>query len=243
MFAGGLALLYTLAVQFGIEALRPAKGALRQGVIIDLHDRIAALRAGASAGSGDVRDASVRALQRRFMVDAAQAARVRGVALALYRDMAGPEPGPGPGEGQRELGWACDLHEIGMMVSHHDHHRHSAYLLSHVDAPGFSQSQQRRLADLVLGQRGGLRKIDAALSQRDFALLVLALRLAVIKCHTRGSVDDRALQLACSERVVRLRFSRDWATAHPRTLYLLQQDVQAWARSGVLELVLEGPDG
>ena len=243
VFAGGLALLYTLAVQFGIEALRPAKGALRQGVIIDLHDRIAALRAGASAGSGDVRDASVRALQRRFMVDAAQAARVRGVALALYRDMAEPEPGPGPGEGQRELGWACDLHEIGMMVSHHDHHRHSAYLLSHVDAPGFSQSQQRRLADLVLGQRGGLRKIDAALSQRDFALLVLALRLAVIKCHTRGSVDDRALQLACSERVVRLRFSRDWATAHPRTLYLLQQDVQAWARSGVLELVLEGPDG
>ena len=109
-------------------------------------------------------------------------------------------------------------------------------------APGFSQSQQRRLADLVLGQRGGLRKIEAALTQRDFALQVLALRLAVIKCHARGSVDDHALQLERSERGVRLRFSRDRAAAHLRTLYLLQQDAQAWARSGVLEMVLDGPD-
>ena len=57
-----------------------------------------------------------------------------------------------------------------MMVSHHDHHRHSAYLLAHVDAPGFSQSQQRHLAALVLGQRGGLRKVEATLAQDGCAL-------------------------------------------------------------------------
>ena len=48
-----------------------------------------------------------------------------------------------------------------MMVSHHDHHRHSAYLVANVDAAGFSQSQQRRIGELVLGQRGGLRKLEA----------------------------------------------------------------------------------
>ena len=41
------------------------------------------------------------------------------------------------GESIRELAWAAQLHEIGMMVSHHDHHRHSSYLLGHVDAAGF----------------------------------------------------------------------------------------------------------
>ena len=244
VFAGGLALLYTLVAQFGIQALQPARGALRQGVIIDLHERHAALRTpgrGAGGAGGDMRDASVRLLQSRFGVDRAQAQRVRRVALALYRAVAqGDAEGP-PGESERELGWACDLHEMGMMVSHHDHHRHSAYLLGHADAAGFSQSQQRYLAAMVLGQRGGLRKIEAALAQRSFALQVLALRLAVIKCHARGKVDAHALRLEALPPGLRLRFTPEWAATHPRTLYLLQQEVEAWSRSGVLALALEAP--
>ena len=244
VFAGGLALLYTLAAQFGIPALQPARGALRQGVIIDLHERHSALRTpGRPERSGDVRDASVRGLQRRFMADTAQAARVRRVALALYVGVAQVDRAEADvhGESDRELGWACDLHELGMMVSHHDHHRHSAYLLGHADAAGFSQSQQRRLAAMVLGQRGGLRKIETELAQNTFALQVLALRLAVIKCHARGKVDSSALKLQRDAKSLRLAFSPEWAASHPRTLYLLQQEAEAWARSGVLELALAAP--
>lgn len=245
VIAGGLALLYTLAANFGIETLQPAKGALRQGVIIDLHARHAALREpqrrkGQAAGDGDIRSASVRELQRRFTADTAQAERVRSVASALYRGVADQHNDlAAADEAQRELGWAADLHEIGMVVSHHDHHRHSAYLLAHVDAAGFSQSQLRHLATLVLGQRGGLRKIETALTQQRVALQVLALRLAVIKCHARGVVDSQALQLERCERGVRLHYGSAWAAAHPRTLYLLQQEAQTWSRSGVLELVLD----
>jgi exopolyphosphatase/guanosine-5'-triphosphate,3'-diphosphate pyrophosphatase len=252
VLAGGLALLYTLAAQFGIRALQPARGALRQGVIIDLHERHAALRAPGraargGAASGDIRDATVHNLQRRFSVDTAQAARVRRVAMALYDGVARTDKvsdsadGSIHSESDRELGWACDLHELGMMVSHHDHHRHSAYLLGHVDAAGFSQSQQWRLAAMVLGQRGGLRKIEAELKERAFALQVLALRLAVVKCHARGRVDGRALRLENGPHGMQLRFTPEWAATHPRTLYLLQQEAQAWARSGVLELALEAP--
>jgi exopolyphosphatase/guanosine-5'-triphosphate,3'-diphosphate pyrophosphatase len=94
--------------------------------------------------------------------------------------------------------WACALHEVGMMVSHHDHHRHSAYVLAHVDAPGFSQSQQRRLGELVLAQRGGLRKVEASLRRKTFAWQVLCLRLAIIACHARGDVDPT--RCACAQR-------------------------------------------
>jgi exopolyphosphatase/guanosine-5'-triphosphate,3'-diphosphate pyrophosphatase len=242
VLAGGIALLYTLVAQFGIRALQPARGALRQGVIIDLHERHAARRSpGRVTHGGDIRDATVRELQRRFAVDAAQAGRVRRVAMALYGDVAGSDDidASPQSENDRELGWACDLHELGMMVSHHDHHRHSAYLLGHVDAAGFSQSQQWQLAAMVLGQRGGLRKIEAELKQRAFALQVLALRLAVIKCHARGRVDGQALKLEGGAPGLRLRFTSGWATTHPRTLYLLQQEAAAWARSGVLELSLD----
>jgi exopolyphosphatase/guanosine-5'-triphosphate,3'-diphosphate pyrophosphatase len=228
---GGLAILYTLAAHFDIDELMPAKGALRQGVLIDLHERLEALQ---RARPGDMRDASVAELQRRFSVDTVQARRVGAVALALF-DGAMPDADV---EVRRELAWACALHEIGLMVSHHDHHRHSAYLLSHVDAPGFSQSQQRRIGDLVLGQRGGLRKVEPQLASETFAWQVMCLRLAVIKCHARGEPDLQALALRAQGREARLRFSRQWADERPRTLFLLQEEVAVWARNGSLRLEL-----
>jgi exopolyphosphatase / guanosine-5'-triphosphate,3'-diphosphate pyrophosphatase len=239
VIAGGLALLYTFAAQFGITRLVPAKGALRQGVIVELHERLAAQRDGATAmPGGDRRDASVRDLQRRFEVDRAQAARVRAVALALYRGVQ-----PDDSEGARELGWAADLHEMGLMVSHHDHHRHSAYLLGNVDAEAFSQTQQRRLATIVLGQRGGLRKIEAALAEPRLALQVLALRIAAIKCHARvAEVRADALALSIDGKTARLVFSEAWADARPRTLYLLQEETAQWERVDALRLVLERGD-
>ena len=228
---GGLAILYTLATHFGINELWPAKGALRQGVIIDLHERIEAVQ---RAQPGDMRDASVTELQRRFDVDEGQAGRAAAVALTLF-DAALPDPDP---ETRRELAWACALYELGLMVSHHDHHRHSAYLLAHVDAPGFSQSQQRRIADLVLGQRGGLRKLEPQLASEIFAWQVMCLRLAAIKCHARGEVSTSALGLSSRGRDALLSFSPRWADTHPRTLYLLQEEAAVWARSGPLRLVL-----
>jgi exopolyphosphatase / guanosine-5'-triphosphate,3'-diphosphate pyrophosphatase len=239
VIAGGLALLYTFAAQFGIERLLPAKGALRQGVIVELHQRLAAQRQGNGAvARGDKRDATVRDIQRRFGADTAQAARVRSVALALYRELA-----PDDADGARELGWAADLHEIGLAISHHDHHRHSAYLVGHLDAPAFSQTEQRQLAAIVLGQRGGLRKLEAPLGDKRFARQVLALRVAFIKCHARAAVDAQALQLrADGKDRARLSFSAEWAAAHPRTLYLLEQEVEAWSKSGAYGLTLRSAD-
>ena len=232
VLAGGLAILYTLATHFGIQRLLPARGALRQGVIIDLRERLEALR---HAHPEDVRDETVRELQQRFAVAADQALRVRTLAQSLYDAVA---DGDAHAESRRELGWACDLHEIGQMVSHHDHHRHSAYLVANVDAAGFSQSQQRRVSELVLGQRGGLRKLEPALSNPAFAWQTLCLRLAVIKCHARGAIDTHALRLKREQDRALLSYGRDWAEAHPRTLHLLQEEADAWARQGELRLIL-----
>ena len=235
VLAGGLAILYTLMVQFRIPEIQPSRAALRQGVIYDLHQR-RKVRHGMEPG--DVRDATVKQLQRRFEVDVPQARRVRQIALSIQESLI-PNVAD---EDSRELGWACDLHEIGMMVSHHDHHRHSAYLLSHADAAGFSQSQQRRISDLVLGQRGGLRKVEHAFARRQFALQLLCLRLAALCCHGRHAASK-----------VRLKVRRDrggeielgWALppadrrltpAELRTQHLLREEVAIWARSGLLRL-------
>ena len=244
---GGLAILSTLAAQFGIATMQPAKGALRQGVIVELHQRLqggaggangpdgtngnerangSAATAAAGAG-GDMRHGAVAELQRRFRCDTAQAARVAATALALF-DAVQPAAAA---ETRRELAWACALHELGLMVSHHDHHRHSAYLVAHADAAGFSQNQQRRMADLVLAQRGGLRKVDAQLASEVFAWQVLCLRLAVIEHHARDA-QAPALSLRAKARQATLRWPAGWPDAHPRTLYLLREEAAAWARLG-----------
>jgi exopolyphosphatase/guanosine-5'-triphosphate,3'-diphosphate pyrophosphatase len=236
VIGGGLSILYTLATHFGIEALLPARGALRQGVIFDLDERLNAIdRDGAGASSHDIRDASVIELQRRFEVDTTQAARVTAVADALYAGVSG-----GDATLAHELRWACALHEIGMMISHHDHHRHSAYVVGHADAAGFSQSQQRRLADLVLAQRGGLKKVDTQLSQETFAWQALCLRLAIIKCHARSEVDTATLDLQRNGSQALLSFPPHWSDAHPRTAFLLQEEVAAWERSNALRLQIRG---
>lgn len=226
---GGLCILYTLLTQFGIEELLPAKGALRQGVIFDLLER-----SDPQAGTPEMRSASVLELQRRFGVDTEQAERVRKLADRLHLQL---DTDCAP-ELQRELGWAAALHEIGMMVSHHDHHRHSAYLVGHVDAAGFSQNQLRRLGDLVLGQRGGLRKLEAQLADESLLWQVMSLRLALILCHARTSVNARALRLTRTGRKVSLDYPKEWAAEQPRTLFLLQEEAIAWQRSGCAELRL-----
>jgi exopolyphosphatase / guanosine-5'-triphosphate,3'-diphosphate pyrophosphatase len=233
VIGGGVAILYTLVTHFHIGALQPARGALRQGVIFDLDERLHTLQHPAKGVTpSDMRDASVLELQRRFEIDTAQAARVAAVAHGLFTS-ASPKA---DSQLQRELGWACALHEIGMMVSHHDHHRHSAYLLNHVDAAGFSQSQQRRLAELVLAQRGGLRKVESQLEQTGFAWQVLCLRLALIECHSRDAIEASGMRLQCHHDDAVLAVPKAWHDTHPRTLFLLKEEVDVWERSGILNL-------
>ena len=167
--------------------------------------------------------------------DTQQALRVSRVAERLYADV---QPRAGA-EARRELLWAAALHEIGMMISHHDHHRHSAYLLAHADAAGFSQSQMRRVSELVLGQRGGLRKVENGLTRDDFVWQLLCLRLGVIGCHARADVDSDAIRLSRQgAAAAELAFEPGWGEAHPRTRHLLAEEIAQWERGGPLKIAL-----
>jgi exopolyphosphatase/guanosine-5'-triphosphate,3'-diphosphate pyrophosphatase len=81
VIAGGLAILYTLA---STSASPSCAGARRAAPGRDLRPRRALPGADAAAEGHDIRDASVRDLQRRFVVDVEQAERVRAVAEALH---------------------------------------------------------------------------------------------------------------------------------------------------------------
>jgi exopolyphosphatase/guanosine-5'-triphosphate,3'-diphosphate pyrophosphatase len=176
----------------------------------------------------DLRDATVERLQDRFGVDRAQARRVGSIAqqaLAQLNEEADPDLA-------QQLGWAAALHEVGFAISHNDYHKHGAYLAQHADLAGFSTSDQQRIALLILGQRGNLKKLAGALDAPDVLAKIVSLRLAVLLCHARRDVELPAWSLRSTRGVIELGLDGDWLSHHPLTEHLLQEEAAQWEKAG-----------
>src|SRR3970282_644184 len=135
----------------------------------------------------DMREATVAQFARRYHVDAAQSERVKALALKIYDALSpGVEREDAADRQLRE--WAARLAEIGLSIAHAQYHKHSAYVLSNADMPGFSRMEQQRLARVVLAHRGTPVKVqDLGLEGGDWAL-VCALRLASLLLRRRTDV-------------------------------------------------------
>jgi len=207
----GLAILTAIFDTLGIAQMRYSDGALREGVLYDLIGR---------SSHEDVRARTIDALSRRFRVDRPQARRVERTVLALHDQVVERWALHDP-RCRRWLGWAAQLHEIGLAVSHSQFHRHGAYLVRNVDLPGFTQQTQQMLALLVRGHR---RRFPAA---DDFAVLrgqgdvarrlVLLLRLAVLLNHGRAAHEVPRLRIEVDGPAILLRFPPRWLADHPLT--------------------------
>jgi exopolyphosphatase/guanosine-5'-triphosphate,3'-diphosphate pyrophosphatase len=124
------------------------------------------------------------------------------------------------------------LHEIGTQISHSDYHKHGAYILDNCDAPGFALNEMHALGLMVLGQRGKLRKLEAALDDETFVMQLLALRLALILCHARRDPERKALILSNrNPRTFVIACPPEWAASYPQSAHLLREEVLAWQKT------------
>ncbi|MFP8778258.1 exopolyphosphatase [Hydrogenophaga sp. RWCD_12] len=220
VIGGGVSVLRAVFDLFGIREMLPAQGALRHGALYDLIER--------DTGEGDVRERTVRWLSERFSVDAAQAQRVSAVATGLFAQVAA---GAANERFSQKLAWAARLHEIGTHISHERAYHHGAYILDNVDAPGFSFPELHRMSQLVLGQRGKLRKLEVELADELFAKQLLCLRLAVILCHARRAPEHEPLKLSYKTGAFRLVTPEGWSRKFPQSAWLLGEELLAWQKS------------
>ncbi len=225
VLVGGIAALSAVFETFGIQEMRPAKGALRAGLLYDLLGR---------RERHDVRDATVLRWQKRYGSDLALAGRVGATARSFFEVLC---PGA-PDDAGRVLRFACQLHEIGLAVSHSEYHKHSAYLVRNGDLAGFSTSDQERIAELVLGQRGNLRKIIEMLYDPVRASRLLALRLAILFHHARRPLHLPRWSLRV-DRGFEFGIERQWIARRPLTRHLLEEEAQQWARVGIAFTIRE----
>ena len=230
IIGGGVSVMRAVFRLLGIESMEMASGGLRHGLICDL--------LGNTGFTGDLRVSSVSRLARKFGIDTAHGQRVGKVASLLFSQLSAmpnlAEEHSAHGRLVRKLHWAAELHEIGSHISHSDYHKHGAYILDNADAMGFSLSEMHRLSLLVLGHRGKLRKLEAALDDDDLMGQLLSLRLAVILCHARRDPDLSGMTLTrvgSASWQIRLSCRSEWAEAFPQSAHLLREEVSAWEKT------------
>jgi exopolyphosphatase/guanosine-5'-triphosphate,3'-diphosphate pyrophosphatase len=159
------------------------------------------------------------------------------VACSLHRQLLGTAGKPTDTAYERDLRklhWAGELHEIGSRISHSDYHKHGAYILDNADAMGFSLPEMHRLSLLVLGQRGKLRKLEAALDDVELIAQLICLRLAIILCHARRDPDLQGMALRPLEPrsgSIHLGCREDWSARYPQSAHLLREEVLAWEKT------------
>ncbi len=225
--AAGTAILSGLFRSFRLAEMTASTGALREGVLHDLVGRIE---------REDVRDRTIRILQDRYGVDRRFAGRVERAALRLFDGVA-EHWGIDAAAGRQFLGWAAQIHEIGLSVSHSGHHRHGCYIVRNSDLPGFSRDDQEFLAALILGHRRKLRadrmegvisaeRVDAAV--RLCVCLRLARRLNRVR-RARRLPRYRLRVVGGDPRRLRLELPAEWLAEHPLTRADLEDE--AWLLS------------
>jgi len=223
VIAGGFAIMAGLFAELGIEQMDVAETAMREGILYDLLGRF---------HKQDMREVTVDEFTRRYHIDSQQAARVKQVAVKLLA-----AAGMGTENDERFLDWAARLHEIGLSVSHGGYHRHSGYILGNADMPGFSRSDQARLALLARAQRGALIKLPesgadvVALSDND-RLLVWLLRQAVILCRNRADPRLPEVKVEANGKRFRLILPEGWLERRPLTRRALEEEAAHWHAVG-----------
>lgn len=220
VIAGGLAVLLAVYKTLGIETMRPASGALRVGLLYDLLGRVS---------DKDTRDITVESMMSAAQIDREQAVRVADITEKLYTAL---RPSASPDD-LKYVRWGALLHEVGMNISSSRYHRHSWYVVSNADMPGFGRQDQDIMATFVLSQRGNLKKIEDALDTIITCEAAFALRLAVIFAHARRPVELPVMTfIRKGPRELVVKLDGVWLNAHPLTDVLLKDESVAWAKIG-----------
>lgn len=207
VFLGGVIVLLSVFESLHIGEMMAAEWALREGLLFDLKGRLE---------NHDIRQGSVDALASRFHVNLEKAKVVEATALRLLEQVADAWDLNNQ-EAAKLLGWAARLYSVGLDIAHNDYHKHSAYVVQHVDLAGCSRVEQTHLAALVLAHRKRFPLKQFPPGNDDLVHLAILLRMAVIFHRGKKSEGLPPMRLTVNKRKIKLAISTTWLEQHPLT--------------------------
>ena len=179
----GVLVLRVLMECIGATQVRVSDKAVREGVIYDfIQQHYEGLKAEQEIPS--VRRRQVLLLARRYQYPKVHSHHTAKLALSLFDQT---KPLHGMGEVEREwLEYAALLHDIGHHIQESQHHKHSYYLITHADLPGFSLDEIRIIANVARYHRRGVPKVK----HQGFKLLNAGQRKVVLRLSAILRIAD-----------------------------------------------------
>jgi len=230
VFGGGLAILLALFELFDIREMSVSDIALREGVLYDLVGR---------SSAEDIRDVTVSAMLKKWSTDSEHGSNVRQTALAIYQQISSAWDIQNH-LFESSLGWAAQLHEVGLQISHDGYQKHGAYLIANADMAGFARRDQILLAALIMGHR---RKFPLRQFEELPSILVTPakrvaaiLRLSSLLHRGRSSNIPKSIQAAVKGQQLSVEFEQGWLADNPLTEADLYQE-QSWLKTIGIKLV------
>lgn len=234
VFPSGLSILLAIFQELNIESMMLAGGALREGLVYGmLHLPV----------DKDIRSRTLRNLQRRYLLDIEQGERVNQLAANFCLQTA--NQWPLDTRCRELLQAACLLHEIGLSVDFKQAPQHAAYLVRHLDLPGFTPAQKKLLATLLQNQCNAL---DLSLLSQQNAVpaemaqhLCRILRLAIIFASRRRDDTLPAVRLRANQQELHVILPHGWLGQHPLGAEALEQESH-WQGNAHWPLLLDEQD-
>jgi len=151
----GVVVLRALMEQLGMKMVRISDKAIREGVIYDfIHEQYEGLKA--EQEIPQVRRRQVLMLARRYQYHKVHAHHTAKLALSLFDQTRSLHQ---LDDKEREwLEYAALLHDIGHHIRENKHHKHTYYLVTHADLPGFSSDEIAVMANVARYHRRGSPK-------------------------------------------------------------------------------------
>jgi len=141
----GTLLLHSIVEQLHIPSLVFSDYALREGIILDTMEHHGSEKS--ADHLPNIREASVRHLAETFHYEKEHARHVMKLAGQIFDQTMALHK---LGAREREfLDAAALLHEIGLYLSHAQHHRHSYYLIRNSELLGFTENEKEIIANVA----------------------------------------------------------------------------------------------
>jgi len=160
LIVAGAVLVDVVLRRLKATRLRACTWALREGLLQDYINRHAK-GIEESARIADVKRRSVVRLMRRFGSTPAHSEQVARLSLRLFDQLRGRLRLRAEARGWLEA--AALLHDVGHLIDHESHHRHSYYLIVNSDLYGFKPDELEAIGQIALHHhRKGTPKIGEA---------------------------------------------------------------------------------
>jgi exopolyphosphatase / guanosine-5'-triphosphate,3'-diphosphate pyrophosphatase len=204
IIVAGSAILEAAMRHLGLASVAAVGTGLRNGILVELSRR------GDRVENGTTAEATL-ALGRRFRFDEGHATQVARLSLAIYDRLERVHRLPATARSMLEA--AALLHDVGHAVSGQAHHKHTYYLVSNADLPGFSDRERELVAlvaryhrrSLPTRRRADLEKLGAAeLGLVRKLVAILRVADALDRSHQQ---PVRALRVDVKRRAIGLRLT------------------------------------